>query len=147
MYNSGLTVDLTDCAAHNIFIYEPFLGKDQILYIFSLSKIMKVFDSLLQVNGEDLSWNTIEAFYEYDLNRASISPGLRKCTKLTHDHIFLGPRTRMRVNLAVQVTRFLCFFFQFFLIIRSILFVPKVSRFSREFQLNFTIINCLWHLI
>jgi len=33
----------------------------------------------------------------------AFSPGLRKMPKLTNDHINLGPRTRMRVNLAVQV--------------------------------------------
>ena len=59
----------------------------------------------LQVNGQDLTWNTIQALYEYDLNRNSLTPGYRKLCKLTHDHIFLGPRTRMRVNLAVQVSK------------------------------------------
>ncbi|XP_066918923.1 uncharacterized protein [Clytia hemisphaerica] len=56
-----------------------------------------------QVNGQHLSWNQIRFVYELDLNKNSLSPGLRRLPRLTNDHIRLGPRTRMRVNLAAQV--------------------------------------------
>ena len=40
--------------------------------------------------------------FEDDVGIGRAAPGLRK-TKLTVDHVDLNPRSRMRVNLAVQV--------------------------------------------
>ena len=50
-----------------------------------------------------ISWEHVRDLYEWDLGRHRSSYGLRKCPRLTEDHISLSPRLRMRVNLAAQV--------------------------------------------
>ena len=54
-------------------------------------------------NGNRISWQHVENLYAEDLGLDSSAIGLRKLPFLTHEHIYLGPRTRMRVNLAAQV--------------------------------------------
>lgn len=51
---------------------------------------------IFQVNGSIMSWNQIEKLWKVDLGH------LYK-TKLTSDHIYLSPQSKMKVNLAVQV--------------------------------------------
>ena len=53
-----------------------------------------------------LSWQHIISLLEYDLGFARVAPGLRQ-TKLTPEHVFLSPRSRMNVSLVAEVG-FIC---------------------------------------
>ena len=58
------------------------------------------------------SWQHIISLLEYDLGPARVAPGLRQ-TKLTPEHAFLAPQSRMNVSLAGQVG-FICIINIFF---------------------------------
>ena len=62
----------------------------------------RLFQTYFQIGGHEITWVQIRTMFEEDLGGGRIAPGLRK-TKLTVDHIELTPRSRMKVNLAVQV--------------------------------------------
>ena len=49
-----------------------------------------------------ISWQHIISVLDYDLDPARVAPGFRQ-TKLTPEHVFLQPRSRMNVSLAAQV--------------------------------------------
>jgi len=57
----------------------------------------------VQNNGFTLEWKHVENLYEATLVCAARSGGLKLAHKLTREHIFLTPRSRMRVDLAAQV--------------------------------------------
>ena len=56
---------------------------------------------LMQKGGENISWKWIESLYLSE--NTTTTPGVRMCHKLTRDHVWLTPYTRMRVYLAAQV--------------------------------------------
>ena len=66
---------------------------------------LKISTCILKVNGQELTWPQIRNMYERDIGMNSAAPGLSKLIgkRISHDHISLNPRSRMRVNLAVQV--------------------------------------------
>lgn len=53
----------------------------------------------------EISWQHFVSIYEWDLGMNRDAVGLRMLHKLTDEHINLSPRLRMRVYLAVQVTK------------------------------------------
>ena len=56
---------------------------------------------LMQKGGENISWKWIESLYLSE--NTTTTPGVRMCHKLTRDHVWLTPYTRMRLYLAAQV--------------------------------------------
>ena len=60
----------------------------------------------IPLDGMSISWQHIISLLEYDLGPARVAFGLRQ-TKLTSEHVFLAPRSRMNVSLAAQAG-FIC---------------------------------------
>ncbi|XP_047142661.1 uncharacterized protein LOC124816953 [Hydra vulgaris] len=58
----------------------------------------------LMIDGQQLGWYQIISLYEWDLGLGRDAVGLTMGHKLSEEHISLNPRTRMRVNLAAQVS-------------------------------------------
>ena len=56
----------------------------------------------LVISGTEVSWQHIVNILQLDLGVNKAALGLYQ-TKLTTDHVFLTPRSRMNVSLAVQV--------------------------------------------
>jgi len=57
---------------------------------------------LLQCNGKEISWSHLCRLY--NLNRSNKAPGYAMITKLKYEHIVLTSYSKMRVDLATQVT-------------------------------------------
>lgn len=57
---------------------------------------------IMQKGDQWISWKWIERLYL--METTSSSPGVRLCHKLSRDHVWLNSYTRMRVNLAAQVS-------------------------------------------
>ncbi|XP_065662263.1 uncharacterized protein LOC124811383 isoform X2 [Hydra vulgaris] len=57
----------------------------------------------LMIDGQPLVWDQIIRLYDWDLGIDRDAVGLTMGHKLSEEHINLNSRTRMRVNLAVQV--------------------------------------------
>ena len=49
-----------------------------------------------------ISWQHVISLLDFNIGRNRCAPGLRM-TKLTPEHVFLTPRSRMNVSLAAQV--------------------------------------------
>ena len=58
----------------------------------------------LKFNGQVMGWHQIVSVYEWDLGPMRNAIGLRFAPKLKDEHINLTPQSRMRVNLAAQVS-------------------------------------------
>ena len=56
----------------------------------------------MQKGDQWISWKWIERLYLTEMT--TDSPGVRLCHKLSRDHVWLNSYTRMRVNLAAQVS-------------------------------------------
>ena len=50
-----------------------------------------------------MEWKHVEDLYGVTLQTAARSGGLKLAHKLTREHVFLTPHSRMRVDLAAQV--------------------------------------------
>ena len=59
---------------------------------------------LLQINGQTISWKHVVNLYEAKLATARFSQGLYLLPKLSIEHTQLNSYSRMRVDLAVQVS-------------------------------------------
>ncbi|XP_065683663.1 uncharacterized protein LOC136096407 [Hydra vulgaris] len=62
-----------------------------------------IFFCVFQIDGQTLVWNQIISLYDWDIGIDRDAVGLTMFHKLSEEHINLNSRTRMRVNLAVQV--------------------------------------------
>ena len=56
-----------------------------------------------QKNGHTISWKHIEALYLLEADTKT--PGVRLCHKLKRDHVWLNSYSKMKVNLAAQVSK------------------------------------------
>ena len=61
-----------------------------------------VFIVLLQHNGKPISWRHLEDLYIQDSKQSN--KGTRLVPKLKYEHVYLTPFSRMRVDLAAQVS-------------------------------------------
>ena len=68
------------------------------IYVFNVYK----YSFFLKYSNQEISWQHIVNFFEWDLGIKRCNPGLRLLHKLTEDHISLNPSLRMRVTLAVE---------------------------------------------
>ena len=64
---------------------------------------MKIF--YLKCNGKEISWQHLEKFYLQD---TATEEGLRLAPKLKYEHIYLTSFSKMRVDLAAQVSSLSC---------------------------------------
>ena len=59
---------------------------------------------IFQCNGNQIRWSYLEDLYLADNDPYKTSPGLRLVPKLKYEHIHLTSFSRMRVDLASQVS-------------------------------------------
>jgi hypothetical protein len=59
----------------------------------------------LQCNGMDISWSHLCELYTMDNDSNREAPGLRVIPKLKYEHIHLTSFSKMRVDLAAQVSQ------------------------------------------
>ena len=58
----------------------------------------------LQCNGKEISWKHLEDLYHKDNGANREAPGLSMVPKLKYEHIHLSSFSKMRVDLAAQVS-------------------------------------------
>lgn len=58
-----------------------------------------------QCNGKTISWNHLSDLYLLDNDPTKTTPGLRLDPKLKYEHVHLTSFSRMRVDLAAQVSK------------------------------------------
>jgi len=58
----------------------------------------------MQINGKHISWQHLRALYQAKLSQGDRSNGTYLLKKLTREHIELNSYSRMRVNLAAEVS-------------------------------------------
>ena len=62
------------------------------------------FVSVFQCNGKEIWWSHLKELYELENDPAKTVPGMRIVPKLKYEHIHLIPFSKMRVDLAAQVS-------------------------------------------
>jgi len=60
--------------------------------------------TFLQCNGKEIKWEHLAALYERDRGAVREAPGLSLVPKLKWEHIHLTSFSKMRVDLAAQVS-------------------------------------------
>lgn len=60
---------------------------------------------LLQCNGKEIKWEHLAALYKRDSGAVREAPGLSLVPKLKWEHIHLTSFSKMRVDLAAQVSK------------------------------------------
>ena len=60
----------------------------------------------MQCNGQNIRWDYIVRLYERNVGAITKTPGLSMVPKLKYEHIKLTSFSKMRVDLAAEVTKF-----------------------------------------
>jgi len=60
----------------------------------------------LQCNGQNIDWQLLFRLYKANAGRVTETPGVSIVHKLKYEHLHLTNFSKMRVDLAVQVTVF-----------------------------------------
>ena len=58
----------------------------------------------MQCNGQNINWQFLIKLYETNAGRNTETPGLSMAHKLKYEHLHLTSFTKLRVDLAVQVS-------------------------------------------
>ena len=58
----------------------------------------------MQCNGQHINWQFLIQLYESNAGRITETPGLSMVHKLKYEHLHLTSFSKMRVDLAVQVS-------------------------------------------
>ena len=58
----------------------------------------------MQCNGQNINWQFLIKLYEKNTGRNTETPGLSMAHKLKYEHLQLTSFTKLRVDLAVQVS-------------------------------------------
>lgn len=61
-------------------------------------------NSITQINGKDILWRHLYTLYEAKMEMSTRSKGLYMLKKLSREHLHLTSYSRMRVDLAVEVS-------------------------------------------
>ena len=73
-------------------------------YIHTPACTMETFFILSQCNGKEIKWEHLAALYKRDSGAVKEAPGLSLVPKLKWEHIHLTSFSKMRVDLAAQVS-------------------------------------------
>lgn len=66
--------------------------------------IVHCYSSNIQCNGQNIRWDYIIKLYERNVGAITETPGLSMVPKLKYEHIKLTSFSKMRVDLAAEVT-------------------------------------------
>ena len=75
-------------------------------YISYIIHIMNNMVCMMQINGQYISWEHLTRLHNKQMSKS----GFKLLWKLTNEHIHLNSYSRMRVNLAAQVSTLLCMY-------------------------------------
>ena len=73
--------------------------------VMQVNTLLPHFSFVIQCNGQSLEWSHIEDLYKRDTKAGHEATGLRLVPKLKFEHIYLSSFSKMRVDLAAQVSR------------------------------------------